>query len=126
MKITLKAIGYYIQGTIRYKLFYSPWGIELIRNHILEQILSRIISMDKECFNSGQCTMCGCKTTALQMCNKPCSKPCYPAMVGKKEWEAIKHKDCYVDNSLNIWEIKVTGEGVIFKLTNNELESTCN
>lgn len=46
--------------------------------------------MDKECYNSGQCKICGCKTTALQLANKPCDKPCYPSMMSKKNWNKIK------------------------------------
>jgi hypothetical protein len=42
--------------------------------------------MDQECFFAGQCKMCGCQTTALQMASKACDKPCYPTMMDKKEW----------------------------------------
>ena len=78
----------YIQGTIRYKLFYSNFK-GLIRKHIREQIEFRIMVMDKECYNNGSCTICGCTTTALQMANKPCDKPCYPKMYCKRAWKVI-------------------------------------
>jgi hypothetical protein len=48
--------------------------------------------MDKECYENGSCKMCGCNTTALQMADKACPKPCYPKMMGKKEWEKFKTK----------------------------------
>lgn len=70
----------YFIGNYRYKLYYSKYKF-LIRKHILEQIEYRINSMDQECYNNGQCKICGCKTTALQMANKACDKPCYPKMM---------------------------------------------
>jgi hypothetical protein len=48
--------------------------------------------MDKECYENGSCKMCGCNTTALQMANKACPKPCYPKMISKKEWKEFKTK----------------------------------
>ena len=84
-KPTLKNIIAYIQGNLRYKLFYSNFAF-LIRPHIREQIFTRIKSMDKKCYNEGQCKMCGCQTTHLQMANKACDKPCYPRMMSRKEW----------------------------------------
>ena len=88
-KPTLKNIIAYIQGKLRYKLYYSNF-VFLIRPHIREQIQARINSMDKQCYNEGQCKMCGCQTTALQMANKACDKPCYPSMLSKKKWNWFK------------------------------------
>lgn len=98
----LSDIFYYIQGNIRYQLFYSRFDF-LIRKHIKEQIRFRIKVMNSECYNSGSCIKCGCKTTALQMCNKSCDGDCYPPMViKKKSWDkygkGIKHT--YTDNNL--------------------------
>lgn len=90
-KPTIKNIISYIQGNIRYKLYYSKWSW-LIPSHIREQIDFRIHKMDKECYNQGACKMCGCKTTALQMANKQCDKPCYPEMMNKKQWKKYKHE----------------------------------
>ena len=87
----IKDIYYYAQGNIRYELFYKYKF--LILTHIREQIIYRINSMDTQCYEEGQCKMCGCATTALQMCNKACDKPCYPSMLSRKEWkEAIDKK----------------------------------
>lgn len=88
-KINLKNIKAYIQGKLRYKLYYSKFAF-LIPLHIREQIEVRINSMDKECYNTGQCKLCGCETTALQMANKACDKPCYPSMMSKRNWNLIK------------------------------------
>lgn len=93
-KINIKNIYYYVQGNIRYKLYYSKLKC-LIRKHILEQIQTRINSMDNQCYMEGQCKMCGCKTTHLQMCNKECDKPCYPAMLSKKDWNRFKDFGIY-------------------------------
>ena len=49
--------------------------------------------MDPECYEEGYCKMCGCNTTALQMADKPCNKPCYPKMMGKKDWENFKKEN---------------------------------
>lgn len=88
-KATIKNIFAYIQGNIRYKLYYSKF-YWMIPSHILHQIEVRINSMDKQCYSQGSCTMCGCKTTALQMSNKACDKPCYPEMMNKGAWKSFK------------------------------------
>lgn len=88
-EISLRNIKAYLQGTIRYKLYYSRFKF-LIPKHIREQIDARISSMDRECYNQGQCKLCGCQTTALQMANKACDKPCYPKMISKNVWRVVK------------------------------------
>ena len=85
-KINIKNIYSYIIGNYRYQSYYSKNFSWLMRNFIKKQITLRINSMDEECFNNGQCKMCGCKTTALQMANKECDKPCYPEMLSRKKW----------------------------------------
>jgi hypothetical protein len=88
-KINAKNIRAWFEGTYRYFLYYSPtWGW-LMRNHIREQIDWRISIMDRDCFNQGSCKLCGCATTALQMANKACDKPCYPTMYNEREWKAL-------------------------------------
>ena len=93
---TLKNILAYIQGNLRYRLFYSNFAF-LIRKHIREQIQVRINSMDPECYNAGECKICGCQTTALQMANKACDKPCYPRILSKRNWKAMKDGLCHPD-----------------------------
>lgn len=46
--------------------------------------------MDKECYYSGSCKMCGCGTTELQMCDKACEGECYLPMMSKREWKWFK------------------------------------
>lgn len=82
----------YLQGYYRYNLYYSKFGSFLIRSYILEQIQWRISVMDIECFEQGSCKICGCDTTALQMANKACPKPCYPKMMNKKNWLSFKQQ----------------------------------
>ena len=101
-KPTLKNIISYMQGNLRYKLFYSNFAF-LIRPHIREQIKVRINSMDQECYNAGECKICGCQTTALQMADKACDKPCYPSMLSKEQWYII-NKNCSVyDEETKFW-----------------------
>ncbi len=88
MKLFRKIIAF-IQGKIRYKLYYSKYRW-LIPNHIVNQIQTRILSMDDVCYREGSCQICGCETTALQMANKACDKPCYPRMMNKFEWRVFK------------------------------------
>lgn len=78
---------YYIQGEYRMKLFYSRWKKWLLREHIADQIEARLRWMDEECYNSGECKICGCETIALQCADKSCDKPCYPPMMSRKNWE---------------------------------------
>lgn len=80
-------IFYYIQGNVRYILYYS-WFKWTIRTHILDQIEFRLMVMNPKCYLSGSCVMCGCQTPHLQMSNKKCDGGCYPKMSTKKEYEA--------------------------------------
>jgi hypothetical protein len=103
MKYDLKDILYYLQGNVRYKLYYSIFSW-LIPNHIREQITFRINSMRVTCFTEGQCEMCGCSTTALQMCNKACDGDCYPKMLNIKTWKELKNnKTVYIYKEKNLY-----------------------
>jgi hypothetical protein len=103
-KITFKNVVAFIQGKIRYKLYYSPTFSFLIRRHIREQIDMRISVMDKTCYTSGSCVLCGCTTTALQMANKPCDKPCYPGMMTSIQWKSFKKGMPFViGDTNNVW-----------------------
>ena len=88
MKKWIKNVWSYIQGWTRYRIYY--WKPHLLRKHIRDQIDYRIRVMDKECYNNGSCKICGCQTTAMQMADKTCGKPCYPEMMNKKDWEKYK------------------------------------
>ena len=111
----IKDIIAYIQGNTRYKLFYSKNFSWLIRSHIREQILSRIISMDGECYDNGECKMCGCATTALQMANKACDKPCYPQLVSRRSWNKLKATQHLEDGK---WGVR--GDSFVWTLSPND------
>lgn len=110
MKEKIKDIRAYCTGWFRYRLFYSKLNW-LIPKHIREQIDIRILSMDAKCFNDGSCKMCGCTTTALQMANKRCDKPCYPEMMSKKEWEEFYKREIHEEKDGILWKRK----GTLFK-----------
>ena len=93
--VSLNNVIAYITGNLRYFLYYSKWFKFLIRTHIREQIDFRIKFMDKACYENGQCVICGCSTTALQMADKACDKPCYPRMMTKQEWDNFANMDKY-------------------------------
>lgn len=76
----------YLVGHYRERLYYSPRFVWLMRDHIYQQITYRIIVMDRKCLEDGQCKMCGCETTALQMAGKSCEGECYPKMMKREEW----------------------------------------
>ena len=120
-KPTLKNITAYIQGNLRYKLYYNKFAF-LIPIHIREQIDARINSMDKQCYLEGQCKMCGCSTTALQMCDKQCDKPCYPPMVNKVAWEKFKSFK-YFPFGDQWWKVKIIDDKLYYfnSATNIEL-----
>ncbi len=94
----------FLQGHFRYELYYTNYSW-LIRPHIKEQIDIRIASMDRKCFEDGQCKICGCLTTALQMCDKECDKPCYPEMLPKVKWEVFKELGTRYFRNSGIWNI---------------------
>lgn len=85
-RITRANAWAFLQGTLRYKLYYSRLRI-LIPRHIRKQIAWRIKFMEPECLQRGSCIRCGCRTTALQMASKSCDKPCYPPIMCRKDWE---------------------------------------
>lgn len=85
----IKDIFYYIQGNIRHKLYYSDYR-KWLRPHIIEQFEFRIFWMDTQCYNNGECKICGCETTKLQMANKSCDKPCYPPFMNLEDWKTFK------------------------------------
>jgi hypothetical protein len=52
--------------------------------------------------------MCGCSTTALQMCNKACDKPCYPSMLSRKEWKEAKRIGfVYDEETSRTWALNI-------------------
>ena len=97
MKYSIADIIDYFRGNYRYWAWYHAKF--LIRDFIQEQIRLRIKLMDRECYQSGTCKLCGCKTLALQMANKCCEKPCYPSMMTKKEWNIFLGKSAFASNT---------------------------
>lgn len=119
-EINLKNIWFFNQGWFRYWVYYKgpEW---LLRKHIREQIDVRIASMDRECYNSGSCKICGCATTALQMSDKACEKPCYPAMLNKYLWNnwIKKKKIQYCAETKRFWLLKDGKFRDLINYTNN-------
>jgi hypothetical protein len=93
------------------KMNWNKLVHSLLSNYIRQQIQIRIWS-SVPCIEVGQCKICKCSTPALQMANKACEKPCYPAMLSKKDWEEFygdgEHTPVkwYLDKSTNLeWTI---------------------
>ena len=94
-EVNFENIYAYVQGYLRYWFFYSRFDF-LIPSYIREQIRFRIASMRRTCYENGQCEVCGCRTTHLQMADKACAGDCYPPMIDKKTWRYLKV--CSKDN----------------------------
>lgn len=109
-------VYYYLQGNFRYWAYYNR--PKLMSSHIREQIEWRIEGwMDKECYESGSCKICGCVTTALQMANKSCDKPCYPPIMSRNVWRVFKQGGAWRDYKTGkIWLLK---SGKLFLYTEN-------
>jgi hypothetical protein len=90
-QINMPNILAYLQGNIRELCYFKKNLKFLIRKHIREQIQYRLYMMDDQCKKSGHCIICGCATPGLQMADKACDKPCYPAMVNKADWFTFKY-----------------------------------
>jgi hypothetical protein len=99
---------FYYGGTLSKKFAFIAWlRKRMIRQHIKEQINFRIKVMDKECYNNGECKLCGCQTTALQMADKACDKPCYPPLMDKAHWSSFnKGESHYSGNHIFLYDVK--------------------
>lgn len=117
-KVTWKNVTAYLIGNIRYRLYYDRRLSWLLREHIREQIGFRIKNMDIECYQAGECKMCGCQTTHLQMANKACDKPCYPAMMDKYSWISFRMGMLVFDEN-GAWKYSMSEDKLYFhRLTN--------
>lgn len=105
MKKKLNNIWSYFLGNYRYFIYYSPVSYLLMRKFIHEQIEMRVASMNLTCYQDGACTECGCKTIALQMCNRACEGDCYPEMATKDVWYNILLKDKIGIFKSGLWKI---------------------
>jgi len=105
-RVSIGNIWYYIQGNIRYRLYYSKFSW-MISDYIREQIIFRINSMNRQCYERGSCVVCGCTTTQLQMSNKACDGNCYPKMFSKGEWDKLKFRDSIYTIGRNHWSVDI-------------------
>lgn len=104
-KVNKNNIKSFFEGNIRYQLFYSKFAF-LIPKYIREQIQYRINSMELKCYEDGVCHLCGCDTTALQMANKACDKPCYPVLQTKENWNYMLSGGMLLEKRTNIiWKL---------------------
>ena len=83
---------WFLQGYGRW-LLVKAFGYGILREHILEQVIARTRSADIECKRGGRCKICGCHTPMLFYADKACDKPCYPRMMGRREWMRFKILD---------------------------------
>lgn len=102
-KYSIHDIIDYFRANIRYRLYYSKFKW-LIPIHIQEQIDFRInVMMDKECYTTGSCKVCGCTTTNLQMANKACEDNCYPTLISYFRWNSFKKRGTIIEQEY-IWK----------------------
>jgi hypothetical protein len=110
-KPTIRNMFAFIQGNIRYHIYYKyKWLKWIVPDYIWDQIRFRLLVMDQECYDLGQCKKCGCETTKLQFANKSCDGKCYPPIMSKKQWnEFMKiqvtsingHRHCFIEKDVN-------------------------
>lgn len=98
-----KDAWYYVQGSLRFKIYKSKlrW---ILRRHIIEQVEWRRDQAALPCFRNGTCFCCGCNTPAVFFAHKGCAvgkaryakecrskgeNPCYPALMSKKDWKVF-------------------------------------
>lgn len=84
----IKDIFYFLQGYARYGLVVC-FDFGILREHVRDQIVARVLSAKRECKDEGRCVMCGCHTPALFYADKACDGDCYPKMMGRERWEAF-------------------------------------
>lgn len=105
----LSDIWSYIQGNVRYKLYYSKYFSWMIRKLIRKQIYFRIKAMNRQCYNQGSCVLCGCETTKLQMADKGCLGACYPPIMNKDQWKRFISGKKVVDKKERMWTYEEDG-----------------
>lgn len=89
----------YFRGNIRYYLYYSKYMSWLLPEYIGDQINMRVKLMNPECYNKGECVVCGCKTLNLQMANKSCDDNCYPPIFNKSTWKRFCDGETWEDEN---------------------------
>lgn len=91
-KYSLAEVVDYFRAEFRYSIYYKYQKLSfLLRDHIKEQIDFRIdVMMDRECYEQGQCKICGCTTPDLQFTNASCKGNCYPPIMNKTQWKFFK------------------------------------
>ena len=94
----------YFRGNIRHYLYYSNYMSWLLPEHISDQINMRIKLMNPECYNKGECVVCGCKTLNLQMANKSCEDDCYPPIMSKKDWTGFRSGITTYEDDNYMWK----------------------
>lgn len=124
-------IWHYFLGNYRYFFYYGgnfsktyslvAWlRKKVLRSHIKDQVAFRINNMDRDCYYNGECKICGCQTTHLQMCNKACEKPCYPPMMSRSTWYKFYNKGmAYKDYKTGVTWLYNKERNRLMKLTEN-------
>lgn len=86
-KITLKNISNFIEGNVRMSLD----GLDILEDHIAEQVNYRIAICKDTCGTKGKCQHCGCGYPGRLYSSPSCNNgELFPDMMGKEEWEQFK------------------------------------
>lgn len=81
-------VWYFIQGNIRYRLYYSfPF---LFSPRFKSMIEERYKLANPECMATGECIACGCDMPNLLFANKQCKAKCYPSFREQRNMRKIK------------------------------------
>lgn len=89
-KINKSNILAFIEGNI--KLLGDR--INLLPEHIKEQVYWRSILCKDDCMIVGSCKYCGCKVPGKLYVKKSCNKgEIFPDLMEKEQWEAYKNEN---------------------------------
>lgn len=113
---------YWVQGTYRaYGYYYYKFSSDFpeyntpvrrevwrfMRDHIKGQLSFRVNSVNSQCYDSGSCISCSCKTPDVFFADKACNELCYPAMLNKEQWNK------FINHGGVVYYNKKTEKGVL-------------
>lgn len=99
-KLTFRNAWAVIQSIFR-KMRRGLGGFDLPA-HQYEQIIWRrtqVKEKSPECWEMGECIVCGCDILGKTMEDRSCEDKCYPEMMNKEQWNQYK-----IDNEIKLFE----------------------
>lgn len=90
--ITIKNVSNFIEGNVRMGLD----GLNILENHIAEQVDYRMGICKDTCGKEGKCKYCGCGYPGRVYSSSTCNNgELFPDMMGAEDWKQFK-----IDNKI--------------------------